>query len=100
MPTLVPLVASVILWKWLLNPDFGIVNQWLRGLGADPPGWFGERAWAIPTLILMRLWTSIGGTQMIIFLAGLQGIPRNFTTRRRLMAPTVGSGCAMSPFRC
>lgn len=76
MPTLVPLVASVILWKWLLNPDFGIVNQWLREIGVDPPGWFGERAWAIPTLILMRLWTSIGGTQMIIFLAGLQGIPQ------------------------
>jgi multiple sugar transport system permease protein len=77
MPTLVPLVASVILWKWLLNPDFGIVNQGLRALGmGDPPGWFGDRQLAIPTLILMRLWTSIGGTQMIIFLAGLQGIPQ------------------------
>lgn len=75
MPSLVPLVASVILWKWLLNTDFGIVNQGLRGLGFDPPGWFSDRQWAIPSLIMMRLWTSIGGTQMIIFLAGLQGIP-------------------------
>jgi len=48
----------------------------LRNLGvADPPGWFNDRTWAIPTLILMRLWASMGGTQMIIFLAGLQGIP-------------------------
>ncbi|MEZ4735175.1 MAG: sugar ABC transporter permease [Caldilineaceae bacterium] len=75
MPTLVPLVASVVLWKWLLNSDFGLVNQFLRDLGMDPPGWFSDRAWAVPSLIIMRLWGSIGGTQMIIFLAGLQGIP-------------------------
>lgn len=76
MPTLVPLVASVVLWKWLLDTNFGIVNQTLIGWGiSDPPGWFSDRNWAIPSLILMRLWGSIGGTQMIIFLAGLQGIP-------------------------
>ncbi len=76
MPSLVPLVASVILWKWLLDSNFGIVNQMLREIGvSDPPGWFSDRRMAIPSLIIMRLWTSIGGTQMIIFLAGLQGIP-------------------------
>jgi multiple sugar transport system permease protein len=78
MPSLVPLVASVVLWKWLLNTDFGIVNQTLTNLGvANPPGWFSDRQWAIPSLIFMRLWASIGGTQMIIFLAGLQGIPES-----------------------
>lgn len=76
MPSLVPLVASVILFKWLLNSDFGLVNQGLRSLGMqNPPGWFADSGWAIPSLILIRLWGSIGGTQMIIFLAGLQGIP-------------------------
>lgn len=75
VPSLVPLVASVILWKWLLNGDFGIINQGLRGLGLDPPLWFGDRRWAIPSLISMNLWQTIGGVQMIIFLAGLQGIP-------------------------
>jgi multiple sugar transport system permease protein len=76
MPSLVPLVASVVLWKWLLNTDFGLVNQALREIGiANPPGWFSDRQWAIPSLIIMRLWATIGGTQMIIFLAGLQGIP-------------------------
>jgi multiple sugar transport system permease protein len=78
MPSLVPLVASVVLWKWLLNTDFGIVNQALREIGmADPPGWFSDRRWAIPSLISLRLWAGIGGTQMIIFLAGLQGIPES-----------------------
>lgn len=75
VPSLVPLVASVILWKWLLNGDFGIINQGLRSLGLDPPLWFGDRRWAIPSLISMNLWQTIGGVQMIIFLAGLQGIP-------------------------
>jgi multiple sugar transport system permease protein len=75
MPSLVPIVASVVLWKWLLNGDFGILNQGLRDIGMDPPNWFGDRRWAIPSLIAMHLWQSIGGVQMIIFLAGLQGIP-------------------------
>jgi multiple sugar transport system permease protein len=76
MPSLVPLVASIVLFKVLLNSDFGLVNTTLRGLGMEnPPGWFGDRHWAIPSLVLIRLWASLGGTQMIIFLAGLQGIP-------------------------
>ena len=76
MPSLVPLVASVVLFKVLLNSDFGLVNQGLRGLGVEnPPGWFADSNWAVPSLIMMRLWGSLGGTQMIIFLAGLQGIP-------------------------
>ncbi len=76
MPSLVPIVASIILFKILLNSDFGLVNTALRGLGMqDPPGWFADSRWSIPSLILVRLWGSLGGTQMIIFLAGLQGIP-------------------------
>ena len=75
MPSLVPLVASAVLWVWLLNADFGIVNQGLRAIGLNPPGWFSDRKWAIPSLILMALWQGAGGTRMIIFLAGLQGVP-------------------------
>jgi multiple sugar transport system permease protein len=75
MPSLVPLVASAVLWTWLLNGDFGILNQGLRAIGLDPPGWFSDRKWAIPSLIMMGLWQGAGGTRMIIFLAGLQGVP-------------------------
>lgn len=76
MPSLVPLVATIVLFKVLLNSDFGLVNTFLRGVGVEnPPGWFADQAWAIPSLVLIRLWGSLGGTQMIIFLAGLQGIP-------------------------
>ncbi len=78
MPTLVPIVATAILWVILLNADFGIVNLALKDLGVkEPPGWFSSRDWAIPSMILMRLWGSIGGVQMIIFLAGLQSIPQS-----------------------
>jgi len=76
MPSLVPLVASVVLFLFLFNADFGIVNNVLRGLGVkNPPGWFSSQKWAIPSLIIIGLWQGVGGTRMIIFLAGLQGIP-------------------------
>ena len=76
MPSLVPIVASTVLWVWLLNSDFGMVNQALRRIGvSNPPGWFSSYKWAIPSLVLMSIWRGAGGTRMIIFLAGLQGIP-------------------------
>ena len=75
MPSLVPLVSAVVLWLWLLNPDWGIVNSALRNIGIKAPAWFADRDWALPSLVMVGLWGGIGGTRMIIFLAGLQGIP-------------------------
>jgi multiple sugar transport system permease protein len=76
MPSLVPIVASTVLWFWLLQPDWGPVNQLIwRASGVTAPRWFQDPSWAIPALISLALWTSLGGTRMIIFLAGLQGVP-------------------------
>ncbi|HUX88457.1 MAG TPA: sugar ABC transporter permease, partial [Chloroflexota bacterium] len=75
MPSLVPIVASTVLWAWLLQPDWGIVNSLLLRVGISGPRWFESTEWAIPGLISLALWTSIGGPRMIIFLAGLQGVP-------------------------
>jgi len=76
MPSLVPIVASTVLWVWMLQPDWGLVNPILWKLtGIQGPRWFQTPEWAIPALISLALWTSIGGTRMIIFLAGLQGVP-------------------------
>jgi multiple sugar transport system permease protein len=75
MPSLVPIVASTVLWAWLLQPDWGIVNGLLYRIGITGPRWFQSTEWAIPGLISLALWTSIGGPRMIIFLAGLQGVP-------------------------
>jgi multiple sugar transport system permease protein len=83
LPHLTPVVASVFLWNWLLNPRFGFVNEviWqvsynLTGTGIAGPGWFGSKEWAIPSLVLLGLWGAIGGNMMLIFLAGLQGVPK------------------------
>jgi multiple sugar transport system permease protein len=75
IPSLVPIVASTVLWFWLLQPDWGPVNRLLyQAFGFVPPRWFQDPTWTIPALISLALWASVGGTRMIIFLAGLQGV--------------------------
>ena len=79
LPAIVPTVASAVLWLWVLNPyDYGLVNSVWKGtlsnwFGIAPPAWLADEKWAKPALILMGLWGAGGG--MIIWLAGLQGIP-------------------------
>lgn len=75
LPTLTPIVAAALLWRWMLNPDAGIVNYLLAQIGIKGPGWLASTEWAIPSLALIGLWGSVGGSRMIIFLAGLQSVP-------------------------
>jgi multiple sugar transport system permease protein len=72
LPAITPVVATAVLWYALLNPD-GLVNTGLRAAGIDPPSWLGDKNWSKPAIVLMGLWGAGGG--MIIWLAGLQGIP-------------------------
>lgn len=73
MPNLVPAVGSAILWIWIFNPEFGLLNTSLAAIGIEGPLWLGHSKWALPALIIMSLWGVGGG--MLIYLAGLQGIP-------------------------
>lgn len=73
LPTLVPVIASTMLWLWIFNPEFGLLNMLLAQVGIKGPLWLGHSQWALPSLILMSLWTV--GAPMLIYLAGLQGIP-------------------------
>jgi multiple sugar transport system permease protein len=73
LPSITNLVAVSILWIWVFNPEFGLLNNALRVIGVAGPLWLQSDAWAKPALILMSLW-GIGGS-MIIFLAALQGVP-------------------------
>jgi len=75
LPTLTPVVAAALLWRWMLNPDAGVVNWLLAQIGIKGPGWLASTEWAIPSLALIGLWGSVGGSRMIIFLAGLQSVP-------------------------
>lgn len=74
LPSITASVATAILWVYLLQPD-GIVNAALGLIGITGPPWLADTFWAMPSLILISLW-SIGGT-MIIYLAGLQGVPQH-----------------------
>jgi len=75
LPSIVPAVASSVLWIWILQPQWGLLNSALHFFGIEGPLWLGSLEWSKPALILMALWSS-GGT-MIIFLAGLQGVPQH-----------------------
>lgn len=74
LPSIVPFIASSYLWLWLFNPDFGLLNAILRPLGITGAKWIFASSSVLPSLALMSLW-SVGGT-MLIFLAALQGVPR------------------------
>jgi len=77
LPSLTPAAAAAILWTWLLHYDVGLVNFVLSKVGIRGPAWLGSMQWAIPAIILISLWTGMGGGRMIIFLAGLQGVPQS-----------------------
>jgi multiple sugar transport system permease protein len=75
LPSIMPVVATSILWLWMFNPDLGLLNAGLRFFGLPRSQWiYGEMS-VLPSLVLMSLWGV--GPMMIIFLAGLQGVPRD-----------------------
>jgi multiple sugar transport system permease protein len=76
LPHLTPTVAAALLWVWVLQPEFGLVNYLLGLVGIEGPAWFGSTEWAIPSIAIIALWNGIGGNRMMIFLAGLQGVPQ------------------------
>jgi multiple sugar transport system permease protein len=75
LPVVVPTVAVAILWIWLLNPQYGLVNQVLGFLGLPQPLWFFDPAWTKPGIILMTVWGV--GDVVVIYLGALQGVSRD-----------------------
>lgn len=76
LPSIVPSVASAFIWLWLLNPDLGLVNMMLSSVGLPTSMWFFSETSVIPSLVLTGLWGT--GSTMVIFLAGLEGIPAQY----------------------
>jgi multiple sugar transport system permease protein len=83
LPSIVPAVASAILWQWIFNTDNGLLNTMLGGIGFSPIQWLQDSRWAMPAFVLMSLW-GVGGARMIIFLAGLQGISETYYEAAKL----------------
>ncbi|MET0132614.1 MAG: sugar ABC transporter permease [Kibdelosporangium sp.] len=75
LPVVTSIVAVAVVWRFLLHPDSGMVNGLLGLVGIDGPNWLADQDLALPSLIVMAAWRNMG-TLMVIFLAGLQGIPR------------------------
>jgi multiple sugar transport system permease protein len=73
IPSIVSGVAIAILWGYLLNPRFGLINRVLAMVGIEGPEWIYSQTWAIPAFILMGVWGA--GGNMLLYLAGLQGVP-------------------------
>lgn len=73
LPSIVPAVANAVLWMWIFNSEFGLLNLLINKLGFEKVMWLQNPNTALPALIIMSLW-SLGGV-MIIYLAGLNGIP-------------------------
>ncbi len=77
LPTITSAVAAATVWRWIYEPNFGLLNSLLYAIGIQhPPTWLSSPAWAMPALILLGIWQGLG-FQMVIFLAGLQGIPNH-----------------------
>ena len=74
VPFVTTLVAVAIVWRYLYNPQYGLLNYMLGFLGIDPVNWLGDPKWAMPAIILLAVWKNFG-YHMLIFIAGLQAIP-------------------------
>ncbi len=82
LPSITPAVATAYLWIWILNPNDGLVNRFLRFLHLPAPAWTVDPFWTKPTIVISQLWL-LGGA-MIIFLAGLKGIPTDLYEAAKL----------------
>lgn len=76
LPYISSIIASAVVWSVILHPSFGPVNQLLRNLGVDnPPKWFGDLNWALPSVIMFTIWRELGYI-ILVYMAGLKGVPR------------------------
>jgi multiple sugar transport system permease protein len=75
LPVVSSTVAASLIWTWLYSPNFGPINYFLGLVGISGPPWLGSTTWAMPAVIIMSVWKGFG-TNMLIFLAGLQGMPQ------------------------
>jgi len=75
LPTLVPLVAVAMVWQWVFNGRYGLLNVALGYVGIDGPNWLSDARWTMPAMILLSFWSL--GHAVVIYLAGLQDVPRS-----------------------
>ena len=78
VPVVSSLVAVAILWMWVFNYDYGLLNSIIKAVtGAHGPNWLGDEFWVKVSMIIFMVWKGLGGS-IILYLAGLQSIPRDY----------------------
>jgi multiple sugar transport system permease protein len=92
LPSLIPLVVTSIMWLWLYNDQYGLLNSILVGMGLSRLPWISSVGMVIPSLVIMSIWGI--GNVVVIFLAGLQGIPKSL-----IEACKIDGGTAWDTFR-
>jgi multiple sugar transport system permease protein len=83
LPVVTSIVASAIVWSWLYNGDVGLLNYLLSIIGIDGPKWLQDPHWALPAIAIMSIWKN-AGYNMMIFLAGLANVPKDYHEAARL----------------
>ncbi len=74
LPSIVSGVGIYLLWKWIFQPDYGLINALLWKVGIEGPRWLESTLWAKPALMLMGFWGSVGGMNVVLYLAALQNV--------------------------
>jgi len=74
LPYVTSSVAISLVWLWLYNPDYGLINSFLSFFGIKGPQWIASLRWAMPSIIILIIWRSVGYV-MVLFLAGLTAVP-------------------------
>ncbi len=88
-PTFTTSVAVAMVWSWILDPNYGLLRVFLNAVGVASPNWLGDVSWALPAVMIVVIWSSLG-YDMVIFLAGLQGIPTELYEAARVDGASPG----------
>lgn len=83
LPTVIPLFLTAAVWRWILTPDFGLLNRVIMAFGGPSINWLTDPKWMIPAAVIVDVWRSTG-FNMIILLAGLTGIPNEYYEAARV----------------
>jgi multiple sugar transport system permease protein len=76
LPTISSVVALTLLWKWIFNSNYGLLNYLLDLIGIQGPAWLSSEHWAMPAMIIQGVWGGLG-FNMVLYLAALQGVPKS-----------------------
>ncbi len=77
VPVVTSMVAVSIVWQWMYQPQYGVINSLLKIVGIEGPNWLFSKNWAMPSVIAMSIWKNVGYS-VVLYLAALQSVPESF----------------------